>query len=94
MYVCVLVNNQAAASSTPLVEVEADELEHTFGVLVLGVIYMTQAVVGVGKMPRGGRIVNIGSSASKLLVPSVAYTAAKAAQDALTTLFAGEVSLS
>jgi len=44
-------------------------------------------------MPKGGRIVNIGSAASKLLAPSLIYTVTKAAQDAVTTLLAGEVSL-
>ena len=55
---------------------------------------MTQAVVGVGRMPKGGRIVNIGSIASKVLVPPPVYGATKAAMDALTTLWAGEVSFS
>ena len=55
---------------------------------------MTQAVVGVGKMPPGGRIINIGTVASKLLVAPAVYSTTKAAMDALTTLFAGEVSLS
>ena len=74
-------------------EVTAEQLEYEFAVNVFGVIYMTQAVVGVGQMPKGGRIINIGSIASKLLVPSLLYCAVKAAQDALTTLLAGEVSL-
>jgi hypothetical protein len=74
-------------------EVTAEQLENEFGVNVFGVIYMTQAAVGVGQMPKGGRIINIGSTASKILVPSLVYTVTKAAQDALTTLLAGEVSL-
>ena len=75
-------------------EVKAEQLGYEFGVNVIGVIYLIQAVVGAGKMPKGGRIINIGSIASKVLVPaSPVYAAAKAAQDALTTLWAGEVSL-
>ena len=74
-------------------EVTAEQLEHDFAVNVFGVIYMTQAVVGVGQMPKGGRIINIGSIASKILVPPLVYCVTKAAQDALTTLWAGEVSL-
>jgi NAD(P)-dependent dehydrogenase (short-subunit alcohol dehydrogenase family) len=73
-------------------EVKKEQLEYEFAVNVFGVIYMTQAVVGVRKMPKGGRIINIGSIASKLLVPPPVYGAAKAAADALTTLWAGEVS--
>ena len=86
------VNNAAAARNTSLLEVKQEQLEHEFAVNVFGVIYMTQAVVGVGRMPPGGRIVNIGSIASKILVPPGVYSATKAAMDALTTLFAGEVS--
>jgi hypothetical protein len=74
-------------------EVTAEQLEYEFAVNVFGVIYMTQAVVGVGHMPKGGRIINIGSIASKILVPPLIYDVTKAAQDALTTLWAGEVSL-
>ena len=68
------------------------QLENEFAVNVFSVIYMTQAVVGIGRMPPGGRIVNIGSVASKILVPPAVYSTTKAATDALTTLFAGEVS--
>jgi NAD(P)-dependent dehydrogenase (short-subunit alcohol dehydrogenase family) len=90
---CILVNNAGDARNTPLMEVEAEQLGYEFAVNVFGVIYLIQAVVGVGKMPKGGRIINIGSIASKILVPdSPVYAAAKAAQDALTTLWAGEVS--
>jgi NAD(P)-dependent dehydrogenase (short-subunit alcohol dehydrogenase family) len=87
-----LVNNAAAARNTSLLEVKEEQLEYEFAVNVFGVIYMTQAVVGVGRMPKGGRIVNIGSIASKVLGIAPVYSAAKAAMDALTTLWAGEVS--
>lgn len=53
---------------------------------------MTQAVVKVGKMPPGGRIINIGTIASKILVQPAVYSTTKSAADALTTLFASEVS--
>ena len=88
----VLVNNAATARPTPLMEVKEEQLEHEFAVNVFGVIYMTQAVVGVGQMPKGGRIINIASIASKILVPPPVYSATKATMDALTTLWAGEVS--
>jgi len=89
-----LVNNAAAARNRPLMEVTPEQLEYEFGVNVFGVIYLTQAVVGVGQMPKGGRIINIGSIASKILTPDApVYGVTKAAQDALTTLLAGEVSL-
>ncbi|KAH6971217.1 putative short-chain dehydrogenase [Ilyonectria sp. MPI-CAGE-AT-0026] len=90
-HIDILVNNAAAARNTPLLEVKAEQLEYEFAVNVFGVIYMTQAVVGVGQMPKGGRIINIGSISSKILVPPPVYGATKAALDALTTLWAGEL---
>lgn len=89
-----LVNNAAAARNTSLMNVKAEQLEYEFAVNVFGVIYMTQAVVDAGRMPPGDRIINIDSIASKLLVPPPVYGATKVAMDALTTLWAGEVSLS
>lgn len=89
----VLVNGAATSCNVPVMEVTAEQLEYEFGVNVFGMIYMTQAVVGVGQMPKGGRIINIGSIASKILGPPPVYSATKAAQDALTTLWAGEVRL-
>ena len=75
-------------------EVSQEQLEQDFAVNVFGSIYMTQAVVAVGRMPQGGRIINIGSIISKVLRPPMAppvYGVTKAATDALTTLWAGEV---
>lgn len=68
------------------------EIEAEFGVNTFGSLYMTQAVVKTGKMPRGGRIINIGSIASKIgLSVAAVYAAAKAAQDSLTASWAGEL---
>jgi NAD(P)-dependent dehydrogenase (short-subunit alcohol dehydrogenase family) len=51
---------------------------------------MMQAVVPV--MPRGGRIVNIGSIASKMgMAPITLYSASKAAMDTLAYATAMEV---
>jgi NAD(P)-dependent dehydrogenase (short-subunit alcohol dehydrogenase family) len=87
-----IVNNAATAGNTSLLEVKKEQLDHEFAVNVSGVIYMTQAVVVFGRMPTGGRIINIGSISSKILVPPPVYGATKAAMDALTTLWASEVS--
>lgn len=86
------VNNAAAAQNTPLLDVQQDQLEYEFAVNVFGGIYMTQAVVDAGKMPQGGRIINIGTIASKVLITTPIYSATKAASDALTTMWAAEVS--
>jgi NAD(P)-dependent dehydrogenase (short-subunit alcohol dehydrogenase family) len=74
-------------------EITPEQVRHEFGSNVYSTIYLTQAVVDTGKMPKGGRIINISSIASKQGLEGVAvYSAAKAAQDSLTASFAGEVS--
>ncbi|KEF51719.1 uncharacterized protein A1O9_12354 [Exophiala aquamarina CBS 119918] len=75
-------------------EVKEQQLEYELAVNVFGVIYMIQTVVGAGRMPKGGRIINIDSIASKVLIPPPVYGATKAAMDALITLWAGEASFS
>lgn len=73
-------------------EATPEHLESSFGVNVYGPIYLTQAVVKVGKMPRGGRILNIGSVVSKMgMALAAVYAAAKAAQDSLTASWASAV---
>ncbi|KAK9334357.1 hypothetical protein V1521DRAFT_353772, partial [Lipomyces starkeyi] len=68
-----------------------EQLQHEFGLNVFGTIYLTQAVVDTGKMPNGGRIINVSSIAAKLGLEGVTvYSAAKAAQDSLTASLAGE----
>ena len=65
-------------------------LERTFGIIVFGGIYLIQAAVP--HMPRGGRIINIGSVASKMGIGHIAaYSAAKAAMDSFTYSTAHEV---
>ncbi|KAK6844710.1 hypothetical protein PG995_014820 [Apiospora arundinis] len=88
----ILVNNAGIAGPEDLLSATPEMLEAYFGVNVFGPLYMIQAVVGAGKMPRGGRIINIGSIASKmgLQVASI-YAAAKAAQDSMTASWAGEL---
>lgn len=86
------VNNAGGAGHKPLLETTADDFTDIFGANVFGATYMTQAVVAVGKMPKGGRIINVGTVTSKMQLDSYAvYAAAKAAQDALTSAWAGEV---
>jgi NAD(P)-dependent dehydrogenase (short-subunit alcohol dehydrogenase family) len=89
-----LVNNAGAADATQnLLDVTPEKLEYEFGVNVFGIIYLVQAVVLLGKMPRGGRIINVGSIASRVVSNSTAvYSAAKGAQDSLTTSWADAVS--
>lgn len=78
-YVNALVNSAAILSMTPLLDVQAKQLEEEFAVNVFGSVYMIQAVVEAGRMPPGGLIINTGSMSSKLLTAQAVYSAAKAA---------------
>ena len=90
---CSIVNNAGGGDNKALMEITPEQLEHEFGLNVFGPIYLTQAVVDTGKMPKGGRIINVSSIAAKLGLEGVTvYSAAKAAQDSLTASLAGEVS--
>ncbi|PNP54566.1 hypothetical protein THARTR1_05123 [Trichoderma harzianum] len=77
----ILVNNAAWASREPVLTADRESVERTFNTCVLGPLYLIQATVP--HMPQGGRIINVGSVASKLGIEAV-YGAAKAAMDALT----------
>ncbi|KAL8822308.1 MAG: hypothetical protein Q9191_006955 [Dirinaria sp. TL-2023a] len=79
-------------ATQPLWKATPEHLESSFGVNVYGPIYLTQAVVNIGKMPRGGRIINIGTVVSKMgMAVAAVYAAAKAAQDSLTASWASEL---
>ncbi|KAL7792160.1 hypothetical protein V8C37DRAFT_130752 [Trichoderma ceciliae] len=80
-HIDILVNNAAWASREPVLTAAQETVERTFNTCVMGPLYLIQATVP--HMPQGGRIINIGSVASKLGVEPV-YGAAKAAMDALT----------
>jgi len=91
------VNNAGTydPDDSSLLTATPEQLARTFAVNTYGPIYMTQAVVKVGKMGQGGRIINVGTNVSKNPDAFVAmYTASKAATDALTVSWASEVSSS
>ncbi|KEY67557.1 hypothetical protein S7711_10016 [Stachybotrys chartarum IBT 7711] len=74
----ILVNNSGVAATGGLLEATPEQLQYEFGLNVFGAVYMTQLVVGVGKMPAGGRIVNIGTVYSKMRPPKGgSYAASK-----------------
>ncbi|KAH0848320.1 putative oxidoreductase [Fonsecaea pedrosoi] len=86
----ILVNNAGGGPLVKVLEATKEEVEKTFAINTFASLYMTQAVVPV--MPRGGRIINIGSIASKLGVsPIPLYSASKAAGDALSYAMAMEL---
>lgn len=87
-----LVNSAGFAGPQLVLDITPEQLEKEFSINVFGVVYTTQAVIKTGKMPKGGRIINVGSIASKILPQgNSVYAATKSAQDSLTTAWAYEV---
>ncbi|KAH8883521.1 NAD(P)-binding protein [Thozetella sp. PMI_491] len=79
----ILVNNAAAGASKMLLEETKESIDTLMGTALYGPIFMIQQVVP--KMPRGGRIINIGSIASKMGTPmSPVYAAGKASLDTIS----------
>ncbi|KAK3942914.1 hypothetical protein QBC46DRAFT_379072 [Diplogelasinospora grovesii] len=86
----ILVNNAAWSQPEPIMTMGKDTVERTFAVGVYGPLYMIQATVP--RMPRGGRIINVGSVASKIgfqMLPL--YAASKGAMDTLAYSMAMEL---
>ncbi|KIX06766.1 uncharacterized protein Z518_04742 [Rhinocladiella mackenziei CBS 650.93] len=86
----VLGNNAGAGATGPAMQASDEDLKKVFGVNVFGPLYMIRAVVPL--MPRGGRIVNVSSIASKMGMAVIPlYSSAKAAQDQLAYALAMEL---
>jgi 3-oxoacyl-[acyl-carrier protein] reductase len=87
----VLVNNAGVYEFAPLGEVTEESFHKMFNLNVLGVILTSQeALKYFGS--EGGSIINIGSNASTLALPTtVAYTATKGALDTVTRVLAVEL---
>jgi NAD(P)-dependent dehydrogenase (short-subunit alcohol dehydrogenase family) len=87
----VLVNNAGVFVAKPLVETTDEEIDSTFGVNVVGLLYLTRAAI-----PRliesKGSVVNVSSVAGKGVFPGTSvYSATKAAVDHLTKSLAVEL---
>jgi 3-oxoacyl-[acyl-carrier protein] reductase len=87
----VLVNNAGVYEFAPLEQVTEEQFHRMFGTNVLGLILATQeAASHFGA--EGGSVINIGSVASSLTLPTTAvYTATKGAVDAVTRTLAKEL---
>ena len=87
----ILVNNAGIYRFAPLEEITEEDFHHHFNTNVLGLILATrEAVKYFGS--RGGSVINIGSTASRLTPPnSCVYTATKGAVDAVTGVLAKEL---
>ena len=87
----VLVNNAGVYEFSPLGEVTEESFHKMFNLNVLGLILTSQEALKYFG-PEGGSIINIGSTASSLNVPTaVTYTATKAAVDSVTGVLAKEL---
>lgn len=87
----ILVNNAGVYQFAPLEEATEDEFHREFNINVLGLILATQeALKHFG--PEGGSVINVGSTANELTLPTtVIYTATKGAVDAITRVLAKEL---
>ncbi|EXJ89648.1 hypothetical protein A1O3_02715 [Capronia epimyces CBS 606.96] len=86
----ILVNNAGGGPPAGALQASSEDVTAVFAANVFSALFMVQAAVPV--MHRGGRVINIGSIASKLGIgPTALYGAAKAANDALTYSLAMEL---
>jgi 3-oxoacyl-[acyl-carrier protein] reductase len=87
----ILVNNAGVYQFAPLEEITEDHFHRHFNTNVLGLILATrEAVKYFG--PQGGSVINIGSAASRMILPGTCvYTATKGAVDAVTGVLAKEL---
>lgn len=84
------VNNAAWAIPGTAIDMAPELIEKSVAVGIYGPLYLIRSALP--HMPRGGRIINIGSVASKLAVNGMPlYAATKAAMDTLTFSLAREL---
>ncbi|KAF4119361.1 3-oxoacyl-[acyl-carrier protein] reductase [Geosmithia morbida] len=90
----ILVNNAGVGFLTPITqEPNPEELARMMSVNVLGPFYMVNSVTP--HMPRGGRIINVSSTAAVRGNPAISiYAASKAALENLTWTWAEELGVS
>jgi 3-oxoacyl-[acyl-carrier protein] reductase len=87
----VLVNNAGVYEFAALGEITEEHFQRQFNTNVLGLILATQEAAKLFG-DEGGSVINIGSTASSLTLPTTAvYTATKGAVDALTHVLAKEL---
>lgn len=86
----ILVNNAGTALFAGLAGTSAEAFETLVSVNMRSLFFVTQGVVPL--MPDGGRIVNIGTAATRIAFPGItAYSGSKGFVDALTLQLAAEL---
>ncbi|CAM1503493.1 Fc.00g010840.m01.CDS01 [Cosmosporella sp. VM-42] len=89
-HIDIIVNCASFVAHGTILDSQPEDIMKTFQVAVVGPVLLLQATYP--HMPHGGRIVNIGSVASKLgFVQMPIYASAKAAMDQLTFTLAREI---
>ena len=86
----ILVNNAGVALFAGLAETSAEAFENLVSVNMRSLLFVTQGVVPL--MPDGGRIINVGTAATRIAFPGItAYSASKGFVDALSLQLAAEL---
>lgn len=86
----ILVNNAGIALFKKIEEISEDEFDDIFAVNVKGVFFACQQAAR--KMAEGGKIINISTSVTKVMMPNYgAYAATKGAVEQITKVLAKEL---
>jgi 3-oxoacyl-[acyl-carrier protein] reductase len=86
----ILVNNAGVRLFKPIADITETEFDHIFGTNVKGVFFACQ--LAARHMAGGGRIINISSSVTRVLMPNYGgYAATKGAVDQITRVLAKEL---
>jgi len=86
----ILVNNAGMAIYKPIAEVSEDDYEQQFSLNVKGLLFACQQAAR--KLADGGRIINISTSVTKMMLPNYGlYAASKGAVEQLTKVLAKEL---
>lgn len=86
----ILVNNAGIMINTSIDQVTEEEFDRVFDINVKGLFFCCQQ--GARKMNRGGRIINMGTSVTRVMLPLYGtYAASKGAVEQLTRVLAKEL---
>ncbi len=86
----IVVNNAGVALFAGLADTTPDAFETLVAVNMRSLFFVTQGLVP--QMPDGGRVINIGTAATRIAFPGItAYSASKGFVDALTLQLAAEL---
>jgi len=86
----ILINNAGIMENKPLDQVSEEEFDRVFRVNVKGVFFCCQQAVR--RLAAGGRIINIGTSVTRVMLPNYStYAMSKGSVEQLTRVLAKEV---